>query len=352
MSLLNTSLKEEFIEIAKKIIEKQISQQDQYHIEFTKEQQQIMLEGTVNHLLYLRLAVTLNEDKVYLYYVDWIYALLSNHMGFMGEETIKSYLTDHYQYMFYYMDDVFDDDKSLHAKTLLTQAIQTTLDGNAEIFRKDYIHVGGYIENKQMLLHHLLEKDTLTAGMYVKELFRSIPLEELYTDVIQDVMREVGELWHQNKISVAQEHYCTAATQTIMSQFYEILLQHPRRGKKVVIACPGTELHELGARILSDLFEHNGWDSIFLGAAVPVQDIIDVIETDSPQLCCLSVCMPQGLPLCFSAVKQIKEQFPKLIVSVGGRAFHDMENVAEKMGADIYSETFPQLLRKMRALGT
>lgn len=35
----------------------------------------------------------------------------------------------------------------------------------------------------------------------------------------------------------------------------------------------GSELHEIGARMVADLFEYHGWDSIYLGAVVPAEAI-------------------------------------------------------------------------------
>jgi len=54
-----------------------------------------------------------------------------------------------------------------------------------------------------------------------------------------------------------------------MSQMYDKLFDGERKNKTILSVCPGMELHEMGARIVADLFENHGWDSIFLGAAVP-----------------------------------------------------------------------------------
>jgi len=44
-----------------------------------------------------------------------------------------------------------------------------------------------------------------------------VPVKEMYVQVFQPVQYEIGILWQTNKISVAQEHYCTGATQIVMS---------------------------------------------------------------------------------------------------------------------------------------
>lgn len=96
-------------------------------------------------------------------------------------------------------------------------------------------------------------------------------MKSIYLEVLQPVQREIGNLWQTNEVSVAQEHYCTAATQLIMGRLYPYLHLAPRNGKRVVVACVGGELHEVGARMVADILEMEGWDSYYLGANTPTR---------------------------------------------------------------------------------
>ena len=93
----------------------------------------------------------------------------------------------------------------------------------------------------------------------------------------------------------------------------------------MLVACVGSELHEIGARMVADLFEYHGWDSIYLGAAVPVEAIKLAVGEHRPDLVALSVTMPQHLPHCREAVKQLREQDPGIKIAVGGNAFSGTE---------------------------
>lgn len=57
------------------------------------------------------------------------------------------------------------------------------------------------------------------------------------------------------KITVDAEHYCTSVTQMAMAQMYPVLFANERKNKTLLCACPGTELYEMGARMVADLFE-------------------------------------------------------------------------------------------------
>ena len=152
-----------------------------------------------------------------------------------------------------------------------------------------------------------------------------LPLGDICVDIIAEAMRRVGDLWHGHRISVDMEHYCTSVTQMALSQLYPLIFGQKRRGKRVLVACVGSELHEIGARMVADLFEYHGWDSIYLGAAVPVEAIKLAVGEHRPDLVALSVTMPQHLPHCREAVKQLREQDPGIKIAVGGNAFSGTE---------------------------
>ena len=106
----------------------------------------------------------------------------------------------------------------------------------------------------------------------------------------------------------------------------------------------------MGARIVSDLFENHGWNSIFLGAAVPVDYIIDSVRKNHPDLVTLSVSMPQHLMDCEKAVKALKAEFADIKIAVGGKAFESTNDIWEKWPVDIYSKDARELLAKAEEL--
>jgi MerR family transcriptional regulator, light-induced transcriptional regulator len=117
-------------------------------------------------------------------------------------------------------------------------------------------------------LARLLRGDRRGAGALLSDAAgRGTPLADIYLRVIQPALYEVGRLWQANEISVAQEHFCSAATQLIMAQFYPLIFKSERRGKTLVAACASGELHEIGLRAVADFFEMAGWDTHYLGAS-------------------------------------------------------------------------------------
>lgn len=152
-------------------------------------------------------------------------------------------------------------------------------------------------------------------------LLRGIPLQDIHLKIIQPAQYEIGRLWQENRISVAQEHLATAISQLALSHLYRHLPRDPSNGKVVMVSCVEGELHEVGARMASDFLEMAGFDVRFLGANVPTGHLLRMVREQTPDLLALSVTMSYHLPALRSAVSEVRATFPELHVAVGGLAF-------------------------------
>ena len=161
-------------------------------------------------------------------------------------------------------------------------------------------------------------------------------LRALYMDVFQRSQREIGRLWQMNKVSVAQEHYCTAATQLIMSELYPRLFRTDKTGKVLVAACVGGELHELGIRMVSDFLEMEGWDTYYLGANTPQSSVVQTLEDRRADVLAISATITYHVDKVASLVKAVRERpaLNRVRVMVGGYPFNVDPDLWRKVGAD------------------
>ncbi len=150
---------------------------------------------------------------------------------------------------------------------------------------------------------------------------KNVPVEKIYTQLFQRALYQVGEYWEMNKISVATEHMATAITENLMIRVQPQLFSTPRTGKKAVIACVANEYHQVGAKMVADIFELNGWDGYFIGANTPTVELIRFLESKNPDLMGLSLSIYYNLPELKNTLADIRQHFPDLSVMVGGQAF-------------------------------
>lgn len=159
------------------------------------------------------------------------------------------------------------------------------------------------------------------AGIVTTLLDRDIGIKTLYTELFQKSLYEVGVLWEKNKISVAREHLATALTEGLIDLVYPRLFSGQPGDKKVIIACTAEEYHQVGGRMAADIFETLGWDSHFLGANTPVDDLLSLINEIRPSLVGLSLSLYFNLPRLKAALDAVNATFMGLDIVVGGQAF-------------------------------
>ncbi len=170
--------------------------------------------------------------------------------------------------------------------------------------------------------YYLLRGDRQACLDIVKGLLgRPIKIRDLFIDLFQRSLYEIGTLWEYNKISVAVEHLATSITESLMSLTYPIIFSSQKIGKKAVISCIANEHHQIGGRMVADIFELHGWDGYFLGANTPLKDLLELISEKRPQIVGLSLSVFSNLSRLIEAVKGLNVNFPDLPIIVGGQAF-------------------------------
>jgi methanogenic corrinoid protein MtbC1 len=193
----------------------------------------------------------------------------------------------------------------------------------------------------QTYLESLLKGDRNKAlSLVLDQIKDGIPVQDIYVEVFQPVQYEIGRLWQTNKISVAQEHYCTAATQLVMSQLYPYLFTGKKKNRKLVTTCVQGELHEMGARMVTDFFEMNGWDTYYLGANMPIESVVNYLAELRPQCLAISATMSFHVSAVEKMIKLIRADpgVPAdLIILVGGYPFKVADGLWAIVGADGYA---------------
>lgn len=194
-----------------------------------------------------------------------------------------------------------------------------------------------YGEMAHQYLTALLNGDRRTASsLILKAVEQGASIKDLYLYVFRVSQYEIGRLWQMNKISVAQEHFCTAATQMIMSQLYSHLFV-ARRGHGTIIGTSiSGELHEIGIRMVMDFFELEGWDTFYLGANTPIPSILRTLRERNADVLAVSATMTFHLSRVAQVIKAVQaaEDLQHVKILVGGLPFNVETDLWQRIGAD------------------
>lgn len=168
----------------------------------------------------------------------------------------------------------------------------------------------------------LLNGDRAQCKQIVDDLLKTnIDIKDLYTGLFQNSLYRVGELWEKNIISVASEHIATAITEGLLSLLYPRIFAAEHCGKKAIISCTANEWHQVGGKMVADIFELNGWDTDFLGANTPTADLIRHIDQVKPDILGLSLSLYANIEVLLKTVETVRANFRDLDIFCGGQAF-------------------------------
>lgn len=178
---------------------------------------------------------------------------------------------------------------------------------------------------------------------------QGLDMRELYLEVFQPAMYEVGRLWETNQLTVAQEHLATAMTQRVMAQIHAQIFGRPTPGRMVVsamgrtlvAACVSGEQHELGLRMVSDFFEMEGWGVYYLGANVPARDVVRMVTSQKADLLALSVTTVSNLVNAGELIRAVRlsAMGPYVKILIGGQPFNRIPDLYSALGADFTAIT-------------
>lgn len=173
---------------------------------------------------------------------------------------------------------------------------------------------------------------------------------ELVHRVAQPLMRQVGDAWHEGKLSVAQEHMTSALLRNLLGALIP-LRQRSSPTSRLLFATPGGEQHEFGILLSAMLAVGGGLGIIYLGASLPAEEIIDAARRTAPQAVVLGFIGANGARTALKELQQIAHKLPSHIeLWVGGTQDAALVKEVKKTRA-LMMEDFEMLEQHLVRLG-
>ncbi|MDZ4121135.1 MAG: cobalamin-dependent protein [Candidatus Cloacimonadaceae bacterium] len=315
-------------DIARSVMEKHFMQSPSLAVLYDEKQKDLCLKDVNYNLSYLSQAIELGSPKLFHVYVTWLHNFLSN-INVQIPEVIRS---------FSIMEAVLNERLPQEFTPLIREYMQIAYHILENINQPDSSFLSAqnpYSHTARLFLELILQGKRHEASKLVLDLATDKEsIKSIYMDIFQPVQREIGRLWQIGKISVAQEHYCTSITQLVISQLYPYIFTAEEKHKTLVATCVSGELHEIGLRMLSDVFELEGWNTWYLGANMPHDAIVNTIIEKEADLIAISATMTFHLNHVTDLIRSIRKRGIKLPIMVGGYPFNADDTLWQKVGAD------------------
>lgn len=158
------------------------------------------------------------------------------------------------------------------------------------------------------------------------------------------LQRAVGDLWHEGKLDVGQEHIVSHAVRV---RFLRLIHGAPLGARRhVLCACFPEEQHDIGLLHAALRFRLAGFRVTYLGARAPVEDVVSLSLRAKPDMVALSAGPGIGKAALKSTLAQLVKALPKgIAVIVGGAGAEAEPEVVKASGAALIGEAdWPRLL--------
>lgn len=320
--------------LAKAIVEREYELQPERRTRYDTSAYEKDIQGTLNNLSFLTEALKAASPSLFFDHIAWAKTVLFAQGIRTQEFEIKLRCIQEI------LANQLPADLNRHASDYLEQVLRD-FSGMPEELPSFIDKSNPLIDLAQKYMNALLSGDRKIAMRYIMVgVDQGNTLEDIYLYVFQCVLREVGQLWQTNQISIAQEHYCSAATQLIMSQLYPQIISRKRNGRKIVLACVSGEQHEIGVRMLSDFFEMDGWNAYYVGANTPAAGILEALtHHHQSDILALSATMTWHVSKVREAISLVRssKQGRRIKIIVGGYPFVIEPNLWRQVGADAFA---------------
>lgn len=168
-----------------------------------------------------------------------------------------------------------------------------------------------------------------------------------YEEVLKTALYAIDEC--NDDDCIWKEHVQTSISRTVIECLYPNIIKLKKQvsplNKKIVLACPEKEYHEIGLRIIADFFNILGYETIFVGTNTPKNQVLNAVIRTKPDYLAISVTDYYLLFEAQNMIQNVKSVIKDIKVIVGGRAFKENRDSIGRIGGDIYLETFQDFIK-------
>jgi MerR family transcriptional regulator, light-induced transcriptional regulator len=182
-------------------------------------------------------------------------------------------------------------------------------------------------------------------GIRLDQAFALLGVDATLAEVLQPLLRTVGERWEDGTLSIAEEHLVSEAVRSRLGH----LLGDAGGGVRgvAVLACAPGERHELGLMMAAIALRRDGWKIVYLGADTPLADALALATRLDSRILGISLANTMRA----DAVQEVLAEhgLPEgLVLVVGGSGASNA--VAERLGGVYAGAELGRAVEAVRAL--
>lgn len=204
-------------------------------------------------------------------------------------------------------------------------------------------------ELRQRWIAACLAFDEPRAQRVLDQAFALYAAESVCFEVLQKGLAEIGQGWYEGNITVQQEHFASA----LAIRRLDALIMGtppPTRPGRILIGCPPEERHTFSPLFLALLLRRHGWDALYLGVNVPLEQMSQTLENSHADLLILSAQQLHTAASLLEVAESVAAQGRML--AYGGLVFNMLPQLRERVPGFFLGERLEETPRVVARLLT
>jgi DNA-binding transcriptional MerR regulator/methanogenic corrinoid protein MtbC1 len=177
------------------------------------------------------------------------------------------------------------------------------------------------------------------------DVFATTSFDDVVDCWLPNELQRLGDAWHSGRLSVAQEHFASAAVARHLSAHFNDA--EPRGDVPVLVGLPEGGRHELMLLAFAACLRRAGVNTVYLGSDVPLEDWKTVAAEVGARAAVLGVHLEEDVEPAQLVVDQLTSLHPPVAVRVGGRSRHKISGA--RLLEDRVSQAAAAVARDLRA---
>lgn len=187
----------------------------------------------------------------------------------------------------------------------------------------------------EALMGAFLRLDRDAAERVLRPLLPLYSFEVTFERILTPTLLRLGAQWRQGRGSVAAEHFGAGFVREKLIAMLSAVSAPGAERPRALLACLEGERHELGLLYLALRLSARGWATVYLGADMPLEGLLEAQREVRPGILALSLTRLQERERVLEAVGRLCREAWSGTVIVGGVAVVHWREGLEEAGARV-----------------
>jgi DNA-binding transcriptional MerR regulator len=190
----------------------------------------------------------------------------------------------------------------------------------------------------------LLAYDEAGAHAAIDKLLMEFDAETVMRSAFLPVLNEIGLLWQEQRITVAEEHFASGVIRRRLSGLTRGWEEGV--GPRALLACPPDEEHDIPLLMFGIALGHLGWRVTYLGARTPENDLLLAADALRPSIAVLASPRSEAFEAMAPSLRRLAGT---VRIAIGGAGA--TERIADEVGATLLRQDPVTAAAEVAALG-